>query len=123
MFPAGNVQVHPSPPDDDGVRESRRTQVANAAGAAGWKVVGGLSAALAGKATREVVDKAYTRATGKEPPVDPTHPGLQIREAIIWAIVSGISVALVRLAVERGAASAWVRVTGSLPPGLDELES
>ncbi len=97
--------------------------MSNAAGAAGWKVVGGLSAALAGKATREVVGRAYARATGKEPPIDPTHPGLHIREAIVWAVVSGISVALVRLVVERGAASAWLRVTGSLPPGLDELES
>lgn len=97
--------------------------MANAIGSAGWKVVGGLSAALGGKVARQVVGKAYTRATGKEPPIDPSHPGIQLREALIWALVSGTTVALVRLAIERGAATAWVKATGSLPPGLDELES
>ncbi len=97
--------------------------VSNGMGPAGWKVVGGLSAALAGKGTQQVVGKLYTRATGKEPPDDPTHPHLDMREALVWALVSGVSVALVRLLVERGAAMAWVWATGALPPGLEELKS
>jgi len=87
----------------------------------GWKVVGIGSGLVAAKVGRSVMDKAWTKQRGTEPPRNPAAPGTTWGEAISWAVASGIAVAIARLLATRGAASAWAKVTGSLPPGLEEV--
>ncbi len=86
-----------------------------------WKLVGIVTGLVAAKAGRSVLDKAWARTKGGEPPRNPAAPGTTWGEAVTWAVASGIAVALVRLVATRGAASVWQKGTGHLPPGLEEV--
>lgn len=97
--------------------------MAQAVAKLGWKLVGGVSAALAGAAARRVVVSAYRGIRRSDPPANPENPETAWAEAIGWALLSGVVVALVRLAVARAAARGWVKATGSLPPGMEETSA
>ena len=86
----------------------------------GWKVVGGLTAVVAGLAARKAVETGWRVATGKEPPTKPESPHHTWTDAAGWAILSGIAVALARLAATRKAAQVYANASGQLPSSLDE---
>lgn len=87
----------------------------------GWRVVGGLSAVLAGLAARKLLAALWTRVTGKNPPVNPASPSTTWPEAVGWAALSGLAMGVARLIATRRAAAAWAKRVGKLPPGLEEV--
>jgi hypothetical protein len=86
-----------------------------------WKLVGILTGLFAAKTGRSVLDRAWARTKGGEPPRNPAAPGTTWGEAVTWAVASGVAVAIMRLLATRGAASAWKKAAGHLPPGLEEV--
>ncbi|MGH8868474.1 MAG: DUF4235 domain-containing protein [Actinomycetes bacterium] len=91
------------------------------AGATSWKVIGGLSAVVAGIAAKKVVETSWKKATGKNPPANPESPDTTWPEAVGWALLSGAAVGLARLFATRKAAAYYRKSTGALPPGLEEV--
>ncbi|HEU4912527.1 MAG TPA: DUF4235 domain-containing protein [Actinomycetes bacterium] len=87
----------------------------------GWKILGGLSAVLAGIAARKAATKGWTAATGNPPPANPAAPGTQWREAIPFALASGALLGLARMLATRKAADYYAKSTGHLPPGMEEV--
>jgi hypothetical protein len=96
--------------------------VANAADKVGWKLIGGVTTAVAAAVARKALEGAYKGATGNEPPEKPENPEVAFGEAVLWAVASAVSIALIRLVVERAAAGAWVKARGELPPPLQKEE-
>ena len=70
--------------------------------------------ALAKKAT----DTTWRAATGKNPPVNPADPDVDMTEAVLWAVFSGTAIGLVRMLVQRRTALYYQRSTGRLPHQL-----
>lgn len=87
----------------------------------GWRVLGGLSAVLAGMAARKLMVKGWRAGTGSNPPANPAAPGTRWREAIPFALASGALMGLARMVATRKAASYYRRSTGHLPPGMEEV--
>jgi len=87
----------------------------------GWRLLGTLSAVLAGIAARKVMVKGWRATTGSNPPANPAAPGTQWREAIPFALASGAAMGLARMLATRKAASYYRRSTGHLPPGMEEV--
>ncbi len=92
-----------------------------AAGQMVWKAMGVGSGLAAARVSTKVLDVAWAKTRGGEPPRNPAAPGTTWGEALAWAVASGVTVAVARLLATRAAASAWRGVTGSLPPGLEEV--
>ncbi len=87
----------------------------------GWRLLGGLSAVLAGVAARKVLTKGWSATTGNSPPANPAAPGTRWREAIPFAIASGAAMGLARMLATRKAAGYYRKSTGHLPPGMEEV--
>ncbi len=87
----------------------------------GWRILGGISAVLAGIATRKVLTKGWRATTGNNPPANPAAPGTQWREAIPFALASGAALGLARMLATRKAAGYYRKSTGHLPPGMEEV--
>lgn len=87
----------------------------------GWRVLGGISAILAGVAARKVMVKGWRATTGSNPPANPAAPGTQWREAIPFALASGALMGLARMLATRKAASYYQKSTGRLPPGMEQV--
>jgi hypothetical protein len=87
----------------------------------GWKIVGGAATAAGGAAASKSINLAYRKLRG-EPPLNPAHPDMAWRDAMIWALVSAVAITLGRLAGERVAAAGWLRATGALPPGMEPID-
>ncbi len=95
--------------------------MAQAASKMGWKVFGGVSALGAGILARKLLTAAWTKATGKTPPVNPASAETTWPEAIGWAALSGTAYGIARVVAQRKAADTWRKASGSLPPGLEEV--
>jgi hypothetical protein len=66
--------------------------------------VAGMAAAFAAAfIARKVITFAWTRITGKEPPVSPEDPDVGIKEAMGWAVVTGVGLEAARLLATRAA--------------------
>jgi Protein of unknown function (DUF4235) len=87
----------------------------------GWRLLGGISAILAGVAARKALVKTWRVTTGDNPPANPAQPGTQWREAIPYALASGAAMGLARMLATRKAASYYRKSTGHLPPGMEEV--
>jgi hypothetical protein len=87
----------------------------------GWRILGGISAAIAALAARKVLVKGWNLATGDDPPANPEAPDTTWREAVGWALVSGAVMGLARMLATRKAASYYRRSTGHLPKGMEEV--
>lgn len=87
----------------------------------GWRLLGGLSAVLAGIAARKVMTKTWQVASGRNPPSNPAAPSTSWREAVPYAVVSGAAIGLARMLATRKAAGYYRRSTGHLPPGMEEV--
>ena len=87
----------------------------------GWRILGGISAVLAGIAARKALVTGWQKTTGHEPPANPATPGTGWGEAITFACVSGAAIGLARMLATRKAADYYLRSTGHLPPGMEEV--
>lgn len=87
----------------------------------GWRLLGTLSAVLAGVAARKLMVKGWRATTGNNPPANPAAPGTRWREAIPYAIASGAAMGLARMLATRKAAGYYRKSTGHLPPGMEEV--
>ena len=85
----------------------------------GWKVIGGITGAVTTMATRKILNAAWTRSKGGQPPVNPEQRNVSWPEALSWTLASTAGMAVSRLVTQRVAAGAWEKATGSLPPGLE----
>ena len=52
---------------------------------------------------RKIITFAWTKFTGKEPPVSPDDPEVEIGEALGWAVVTGVGLEAARLLATRAA--------------------
>ena len=86
-----------------------------------WRVLGTGSAIMAGKATRGVVTKIWTKTTGRVPPANPMSPSTSWGEAVAWAVVSGAIVQVGRMLATRQAAKYYKHSAGHLPKGMQEV--
>jgi Protein of unknown function (DUF4235) len=86
-----------------GTTESRRPQMAKKQGDTRVRFVGGLAAAAAGFYTRKLIDFAWIRITGKQPPDDPHDTQVTVMEAISFAVVMGVGMEVARLLAARAA--------------------
>lgn len=87
----------------------------------GWRILGGVAAALAGFAARKAMILGWRKSTHKEPPSNPESPETQWGEAIAWAVASGTLMALARMVATRKAAEYYRRSTGHLPKRMEEV--
>jgi len=70
----------------------------------GTRVFNSLTTMAAGFIAKKLITKAWTRVTGKEPPVNPEDPGVAFVEALAWSVVTGVTVAAFRLLAIRAVA-------------------
>ncbi len=87
----------------------------------GWRILGGVSAVLAGIAARKLLAAGWRKTTGHNPPANPAAPGTQWREAVAFAFVSGAAMGLARMIATRRAAGFYRKSTGHLPAGMEEV--
>lgn len=87
----------------------------------GWRILGGVSAILAGIAARKAMVSAWRAVTGNNPPANPAAPGTQWAEAVPYALASGAAMGLARMLATRKAAGYYRSSTGHLPPGMEEV--
>lgn len=87
----------------------------------GWRLLGGVSAVLAGIAARKALVAGWRKITGNNPPANPAAPGTDWREAVPYAVASGALMGLARMLATRKAASYYRKSTGHLPPGMEEV--
>ena len=86
------------------------------------KVYSSVGAVVAGVIARKVIEKTWTKATGKRPPNDPQSPTVPLVEAVGWSVASGSAVAIARLLATRKAAGAWQRVSSG-PTAADRASA
>lgn len=67
------------------------------------KVAGMAAAFAAAFVARKLITFAWTRFTGKEPPVNADDPEVGILEALGWAVVTGVGLEAARLLATRAA--------------------
>lgn len=94
-------------------------QPEDSGGRLGYKVLASAGAAIATAVARKALSSGWTKATGKEPPADPTHPDVRWREALGWAAASAAGLAAAKLFAQRRVAATWRRASGVLPPGME----
>jgi len=70
----------------------------------GTKVISAVAAMAAAFVARKVITLAWTKATGKEPPIHPEDPQVGLGEALGWSMLTGVTVEAARLLATRAAA-------------------
>lgn len=91
-----------------------------AGGRLAWKVLATGTALTAGIVAQKLVQTAWVKSTGNDPPRNPESPDTTWPEAVSWAVFSGVVYGLARLLATRKVAAYWKKSTGHLPPGLEE---
>jgi Protein of unknown function (DUF4235) len=69
----------------------------------GSRAINGLVGMAAAFGARKVINFAWKRITGKEPPEHPEDPQVALGEALIWGIVVGAGVHTARMLASRAA--------------------
>ena len=88
----------------------------------GWRVLGGVSAVLAGIAARKAAHDRLAEDDRAQPARQPGHAGHPAGgEAIAFAVVSGAAMGLARMLATRKAAGYYQQSTGHLPPGMEAV--
>jgi hypothetical protein len=93
-----------------------------ASGSKVWTVLGLAATVGATMAARKALAATWKLSTGKQPPSNPEHPDVSLKEAVTWAVVSGVAVGLARMFASRKAAEYYRRSTGHLPANLEDVE-
>ena len=88
----------------------------------GWKAVTVGLGALAGLATRGVLELMWKALRGSPPPKVPADRRSSWVDALSWAVATGVGVGVARLVAVRTAAVVWEAAIHEPPPepGLDE---
>ena len=81
-----------------------------------WLAVAAAASALAAPLAERVLESAWRRAAGEDPPVDLAAEDIEWRRVFAWTAASALVVGLAQVAARRSAALAWHRVTGKRPP-------
>jgi hypothetical protein len=68
------------------------------------RITSAAAAMAAAFVARKVITLAWTKATGKEPPMHPEDPQVGLREALSWSMLTGVTVEAARLLATRAAA-------------------
>ncbi|WP_336205833.1 DUF4235 domain-containing protein [Nonomuraea sp. LPB2021202275-12-8] len=68
-----------------------------------WRVIGGLVGLATAWGARKLLGFIWVKATGKEPPVDPDSPEVNMGEAIGYAVVMGVGMSVAQIVVNRTA--------------------
>lgn len=84
-----------------------------------WLLLSAASAAIAGAATRQLVNGAWRLTTGSEIPPEDEDRSASLGQALAWAAGVGAAAGVARVVSRRGAALAWEKTTGDAPPGAD----
>ncbi len=82
-----------------------------------WMVLSAVAAAVAGAATRKVVDLAWQGTTGEPPPPEQDDGPSPLPKALSWAAGVGAAAGVARVMSKRVAGKAYEKVTGETPPG------
>jgi len=90
--------------------------MAKVAGKVGMKIVTLLVAIPVGKATKKVVNGAWSAARSPDTPRQPAERGVRWGDAIGWAALSAAGVVLADLVTRKGAEEVWRTVIGTEPP-------
>ncbi|KRA37271.1 MULTISPECIES: DUF4235 domain-containing protein [unclassified Nocardioides] len=85
-----------------------------------WSTFSLVSALGAAAVAKKGLDTGWKAATGKNPPVNPADPDVNVWEAVAWAAASGTFVALAKMLAQRRAAGYYVKSTGHLPKPLQK---
>ena len=93
-----------------------------ASGSKGYTVLGLIATLGATMAARKAMTATWKLSTGKQPPSNPEHPDVSLKEAVTWAVVSGVAVGLARMFASRKAAEYYRKSTGHLPANLEDVE-
>lgn len=83
-----------------------------------WKVTSLLTGVAVAVTARALLTKAWTAATGAEPPSNPADPSTDVTDALLWSTAVGAGVGVARMANRRALAGAFEAVTDERPPHL-----
>ena len=89
----------------------------------GWKAVSVGLGALAGLATRHVLELTWKALRGSTPPKVPADRRSSWVDALSWAVATGIGVGVARLLAVRTAAAVWEAAVHEPPPEPALVES
>ena len=70
----------------------------------GTRVFNAMTLMAASFVARKAITLAWTKVTGKKPPVNPEDPGVAFVEALTWSVLTGVTVATLRLLATRAVA-------------------
>jgi hypothetical protein len=70
----------------------------------GTRVFNAMTMMAASFVARKAITLAWTKVTGKKPPVNPEDPGVAFVEALTWSVLTGVTVAAFRLLAIRAVA-------------------
>ena len=89
----------------------------------GWKAVTVGLGALAGLATRAVLELMWKTLRGSPPPKVPADRRASWVDALSWAVATGVGVGVARLVAVRTAAMVWEAAVHEPPPEPGLIES
>lgn len=89
----------------------------------GWKGVTVGVGALAGLATRRVIEVIWKAVRGSTPPKVPADRRSSWLDALSWAVATGVGVGVARLLAVRTAAAVWEAAVHEPPPEPGLVES
>ena len=70
----------------------------------GTRVFNAMTLMAASFVARKAITLAWTKVTGKKPPMNPEDPGVAFVEALTWSVLTGVTVAAFRLLAIRAVA-------------------
>ncbi len=76
------------------------------------RIVQTAAVVVGGMLANKLVAVLWRTATGRPAPTDPSHPDLDMREAITYAVFSGTLIAIIRLIAVRSAARYFLVPSG-----------
>lgn len=83
-----------------------------------WKVTSLLTGIAVAVTARSLLTRAWTTATGDEPPTNPADPTTDLADALLWSAAVGAGVGVARMANRRALAAAFEAVADERPPHL-----
>jgi hypothetical protein len=81
-----------------------------------WSLVAGGAATVSGIAARRLLEAAWRRSRGEDPPKNPASSGVGWTHALAWTFAAAGTVAVARLVARRAAAAGWRRALDEEPP-------
>src|SRR4051794_16405729 len=88
-----------------------------------YRMLGVVFAIPISMAMRKVLEAAWRRTQGDDPPRDPKAPDARLTDVLAWAGLSALSLAVGQFVASRGAAAAYRGLTGRPAPGWDADEA